>query len=65
MKNTSDKEFKVMIIRILTGIENRVESMNETQNIKIRNKIAEIKGSINEIRNTPDGINNRMEEAEE
>ena len=39
--------------------------MSETSNTKIRNNIAEIKGSINKKRNVFDRMNSRMEEAEE
>jgi len=45
ISNMPDGEFKVMIIRMLTGLEKRVEDMSETLNTEIRNKI-EIKGSI-------------------
>ena len=41
--NMPDGEFKVMIIKILTGIEKGVEGFNETLNTEIRNNIAEIK----------------------
>ena len=39
--------------------------MNKTLNTDIRNNIVEIKGTINENGNILDGINSRMEEAEE
>ena len=55
VSNMPDREFKAMIIRILTGLEKRVEDINETFNTKIRNNIGEIKGSINETRNMHDG----------
>ena len=58
-----DREFKAMIIRrVTTGLEKRVEDMSETLNTEIRNKMAEIKGSINKIRNMIAGMNSRMEE---
>ena len=60
-----DGVFKAIIVRILTGLEKRVEDISETLNTEIRNNIAEIKGSINEMRNMLDGINSRLEEAEE
>ena len=50
--NMPDKEFKVMIVRILPGLEKRIEDMNEALNTEIRNNTAEIKGSINEMRKT-------------
>jgi len=62
--NMPDREFKVMIIRIFTGLEKRVEDLRENLNTEIRNNIAEMKGSINEMRNTLDEMNIRLEEAE-
>ena len=49
-----DRKLKVMIIK-------RVENMTEILNTEIMNNIAEIKGSINKMRNTFDGMNNRTE----
>ena len=34
----SDRELKITIIKILSGLENRVESIRETINTDIRNK---------------------------
>jgi len=62
--NMPDREFKVMTMKILTGLEKRVEDISETLNTEIRNNIVEIKGSINEMRNRHDGMNSRMEEKE-
>ena len=62
-----DREFKVMDIKILTGLEKRVEYLSETLNKKtgnIKKKQSEMKNSITEIKNTLDGINSRLEEAE-
>ena len=61
ISNTLDGVLKAIIIRMLTGLEKRVEDLNKALNIEIRNNIAEIKGSINEMRNTLDGMNSRME----
>jgi len=44
IRNISEGVFKAMIIRILTGLEKRVEDMSETLNTEKRNKIAERKG---------------------
>ena len=60
-----DREFKVIVIRILTGFEKRVEDMSEILNTEIRNNKAATKGSINKMRNTLDVMNSRLEEAEE
>lgn len=37
MNNTPDQEFKVISIRVLTGLEKRVDGMSETPNTEIRN----------------------------
>ena len=63
--NILGREFKVMIIKILTGLEKRVEDMSETLNTEIRNNTAETEGSINEMRNMLDGMNSRLDEADE
>ena len=60
-----DREFKAMIIRAPNEFGKRVEDMRETLNTEIRNSIAKVKGSINEMRNRLDGMYPRMEEAEE
>ena len=55
----------LMIIKILTGLEKRVEDISETLNKEIKNNISEMKNSINEIKNTLGGINGRLQEAED
>ncbi|VFV42484.1 Hypothetical predicted protein, partial [Lynx pardinus] len=57
IRTMSDREFKVIIIKILTGLEKRVEGMSKILNTEIRNKIAETKGSINGMRNTLNEMN--------
>ena len=42
-----DTGLKVMIIRILTGLEKRVKDMNDTLNTEKRNNMTEIKDTIN------------------
>ena len=64
VSNMPDGVFKTMFIRVLTGLEKRVEDMCEILNTEMRNNITEIEVSVNEMRNTLDGMN-RMEEAEE
>ena len=60
-----NRQFKIIIIKILTGLEKRAENISETLNTEIRNNIAEIKDSINELKNPLHGMNSRLEEAEE
>ena len=54
--NLSDREFRVMVIRILNSIRKKdIESINKNQ--------SEIKNAISEINNTLEGINSRLDEA--
>ena len=55
--NLSDREFRVMVIRILNSIKKYIciESINKNQ--------SEIKNAISEINNTLEGINSRLDEA--
>lgn len=65
IRNIPHTEFKVVITKIFAGLKKRVEHISETLNTEIRNNRAEAKGSINEIRNTHDGMNCRLDETEE
>ena len=59
-----DREFKVMIIKILNGLEKRVEDISETLN-KRDKKEPKMKNTINETKNTLNGINSRPDETGE
>ena len=64
--NMPDREFKTIIIRILTGLEKRVEEMTGTYNTEIRSYITKIKGTTNKVRNMLiSRMNTKMEKAEE
>jgi len=71
ISNMPDREFKVMIIKIVTGLEERVEDFSETLNTlnkeieNIKKNKSEMKNSVNEIKNTLEGINSRLKEAEQ
>ena len=60
-----DGELKVMIIEILTGLEERVENLSETLNHEVRNNQPDMKNTINEIKITLDVINSKLYETEE
>ena len=51
-----------MIIKILIGIEKRVEDMSYSLNAEIKKNIAELKGSINKMNNMLDRMKSKMEE---
>ena len=65
VSNMPHREFKIMTIKILTGLEKRLEDTSETLNKEIKKNQSEMKNTINEIENTLDGINSRIHEAEE
>ena len=60
-----DREFKVTIIKILTGLEKRVEDISKVLNKEIKRNLSEMKNTINEIKTMLGGKNKRLEEAEE
>ena len=59
-----DRELKLMIMKILTGLKKRVEGITEILNTETRINIGEKKSLINKMRNMLDGMNSRLEEAE-
>ena len=76
--NLSDKEFQIMIVKIIQNLENkmelqinsletRIEKMQETFNKDIEEiKMSQyiMNNAINEIKNTLEGTNSRIMEAE-
>ena len=66
ISNMPDGAFKATIIRILTGLEKRIEDISETLITEIKRvKESEMKNTINEIASRLDSMNTRLEEAEE
>ena len=47
-----DTEFKVMIIKIVIGLEKKVEDISETLKIEIKRIQSEIKNTVNETKYT-------------
>ena len=63
-----EKEFRIMIVKMIKNRENKMEKMQES--IKndleeLKNKHTETNNTITEIKNTLEGINSRISEAEE
>ena len=57
-----------MIVKMIKNLENKMEKMQESINKdleELKNKHIEINSIITEIKNTLEGINSRMSEAEE
>ena len=63
-----EKEFRIMIVKIIKNLENKMKKMQESINKDLKeleNKHAKTNNTITEIKNTPEGINSRISEAEE
>ena len=60
----SDPEFRITIIRILAGVQNRLESLSaEIKDVK--NSQNEIKNTITELQSRMDAVAARMDKAEQ
>ena len=63
-----EKEFRIMIVKIIRNLENKMEKMQESINKdleELKNKHAETNNTITEIKSILEGINSRIPEAEE
>ena len=63
-----EKEFRIMIVKMIKNLENRMEKMQESVNKdleELKNKQTETNNTIIEIKNTLEGINSRISETEE
>ena len=63
-----EKEFRIMIVKMIKNLENKMEKMQESINKdleELKNKHTETKNTITEIKNTLQGINSRISETEE
>ena len=62
-----EKEFRIMIIKMIKNLANKMEKMQESINENIeelKNKHTETNNTITEIKNTLEGIHSRISEAE-
>ena len=62
-----EKEFRIMIIKMIKNLENKKEMMQESINKDLevlKNKHTEKNKTITEIKNTVEGITSRISEAE-
>ena len=63
-----EKEFRILIVKMIKILENTMEKMQESINKdleELKNKHTETNNTITEIKNTLEGINSRISEAEE
>ena len=61
-----EKEFRIMIVKMIKNLESKMEKMQESINKdleELKNKYTN--NTITEIKNTLQGINSRISEAEE
>ena len=62
-----EKEFRIMVVKMIKNLENKMEKMQESINIdleELKNKHTGTNNTITEIKNTLEGINSRISEAE-
>ena len=62
-----EKEFRIMIVKMIQNLGNRMEKIQETYNKELeelKSKQTEMNNTINEIKNSLEGINSRITEAE-
>ena len=63
-----EKEFRIMIVKMIKSLENKMEKMQESINKdleELKNKHTETNNTIIEIKNTLEVINSRISEAEQ
>ena len=66
--NLPEKEFRIMIVKMIKNLENKMEKMQDSINKdleELKNKHTETNNTITEVKNTLEGINSRISEAEE
>ena len=62
-----EKEFRIMIVKMTENLGNRMEKIQETVNKELqelKSKQTKINNTINEIKNSLEGISSRITEAE-
>ena len=62
------KKFRIMIVQMIKNLENGTEKMHKSINKyleELKNKHTKTSNTITEIKNTLEGINSRLSEAEE
>ena len=62
-----EKEFRIMIVKLIKNLKNKMEKMQESINKdleELKNENTETKNTITEIKNTLEGINSKISEAE-
>ena len=63
--NLSEKEFRIIILKMSQNLGKRMEAKNEKMQEMFTKDLQELKNKQTEINNTPEGVNSRITEAEE
>ena len=66
--NEEEKEFRIMIVKTIKNLENKMEKMQESINKdleELKNKHTETNNTITEIKNTLEGMNSKISETEQ
>ena len=66
--NLPEKEFRVMIVKMIQNLGNRMEKIQETFNKdleELKSKQTMVNNTINEIKNSLEGINSTITDAKE
>ena len=67
LSNITKQEFRIMVIKLITGLEKSIEDSREsiaTEIKGLRNSHEELKNAINEVQNKMEATTARIEEAE-
>ena len=68
IRSLPEKGFRIMIVKMFQNLGNRMEKIKETFNKdleELKSKQTEMNNTINGIKNSLEGINSRITEAEE
>ena len=60
-----EKEFRIMIVKMIKNLESKMEESINKDLEELKNKHAETNNILTEIKNTLEGINSRLSEAED
>ena len=63
-----EKELRIMIVKMIKSLENKMEKMQESiikDLEELKNKLTGTNSTVTKIKNTLEGINSRVSEAEE
>ena len=63
--NLPEKEFRIMIVKMIQHLGKRMEAKTGKMQEMFTNNLVKLKNKKTEINNTPEGINSRITEAEE